>query len=34
MPMKIISAGQTGAEGHVDILFLGQTEANIQVERS
>ena len=34
MLTKIISSGQTGAEDHFDILFLGQLEANIQVVRS
>ena len=34
MPMKIISAGQTGAEDHFDILLLGQLEADSLVERS
>jgi hypothetical protein len=32
--MKIISGGQTGAEDQFDNLFLGQIEADIQVERS
>ena len=34
MLKRIISGGQTGAEDHFDNLFLGQLEADIQVERS